>query len=154
MTTQAPPLEELLVRFPGAETFTFGDNEELCSQLLQLVRFGKKKATCGAARDFGPGKEAMPKVGRRDIALNWDGTPSLVIETTQVTFRRFCDVNANFALAEGEHETLEEWQSEHRAYFERNGGWEAEMQLVCERFRMVEDFELWRTSKRLTWPKS
>lgn len=82
----------------------------------------------------------MPVVGRRDIALDWDGAPALVIETTEVTIRRFCDVDADFALAEGENETLEGWQADHRRFFERNGGWDAEMDLVCERFRLVADF--------------
>ena len=139
-------LEEAKAQFPEAETFTFGDNKELCDWLLKLVREGKKKATCGALRDFGKGrridgKEALPVVGRRDIALNWNGTPALVIETIEVSVRRFCDVDADFALAEGEDETLSGWQVEHRAYFERNGGWTAEMDLVCERFELVRDFD-------------
>lgn len=149
-----PTLEELKQTYPGATTFTFGDNEALCNRLLELVRSGKKKATCGAARDFGEGGEVLPKVGRRDIALNWDGTPALVVETTQVNFRPFNYVNEDFAFAEGEHETLEEWQAEHKAYFERNGGWEPDMRLVCERFRMVENVEIWRTSSLSTWLKN
>ena len=36
-------LDEAKRRYPGAETFTFGDNEELCDWLLQLVREGKKQ---------------------------------------------------------------------------------------------------------------
>jgi uncharacterized protein YhfF len=132
-------LEEALLRYPGAETFQFGDNRGLCDALLTLVRAGKKTATCGAQRDFEAECEAMPVVGRRDIALDWDGAPALVIETTEVTERRFCDVDADFALAEGENETLEGWQAGHRRFFERNGGWSQEMMLVCERFRLVED---------------
>lgn len=139
-------LEEAESQFPGAETFTFGDTKELCDWLLKLVRDGKKTATCGALRDFGKGrkidgKEALPVVGRRDIALNWNGTPALAIETVEVSVRRFCDVDADFALAEGEDESLSGWQAGHRAYFERNGGWSAEMELVCERFEVVSDFE-------------
>jgi uncharacterized protein YhfF len=131
-------VEQVTARYPGAETLTFGDSEALCDDLLSRVRAGAKTATCGALRDFEAG-EVMPVAGRRDIALNWDGTPALVIETTEVTLRRFCDVNAEFALAEGEDDTLDGWQEGHRRYFERNGGRSAEMQLVCERFRLVED---------------
>lgn len=82
----------------------------------------------------------MPEVGRRDTALNWDGTPALVIETLEVTQRRFCDVEEDFALAEGENDDLEGWRRDHRAYFARNGGFDGEMMLVCERFRLVEDY--------------
>jgi uncharacterized protein YhfF len=126
-------------RYPGAATFTFGDSRALCDELLALVRSGAKRATCGALRDFADGAEPMPVVGRRDIALDWDGAPALVIETVEVTIRRFRDVGAEFALAEGEDKTLEGWQAGHRAYFERNGGWSPDMQLVCERFRLIED---------------
>ncbi|SPH17318.1 hypothetical protein DEA8626_00836 [Defluviimonas aquaemixtae] len=135
----AATLDDLKARYPGAETFTFGDGRALCDELLALVRAGRKTATCGALRDFQEGVEAMPKVGRRDIALDWDGNPALVIETVEVTIRRFSDVDTGFALAEGENETLEGWQEDHRLYFERNGGWSPEMELVCERFRFIED---------------
>ncbi|MGC3936596.1 ASCH domain-containing protein [Roseobacter sp. EG26] len=133
-------LEEVQRRYPEAVTFTFGDNAALCADLLGLVRSGAKRATCGALRDFGTGGEALPVAGRHDIALNWDGSPALVIRTVEVTQRRFCEVDEDFALAEGENETLAGWQAGHRAYFERNGGWGENMMLVCERFELVEDF--------------
>ena len=126
-------------RYPGAVTFTFGDSRALCDDLLARVRLGAKTATCGALRDFTGGGEMLPERGRRDIALDWRGNPALVIETVEVRIRRFCDVTEEFVLAEGEDETLAGWQSGHRAYFERNGGWTADMDLVCERFRLIED---------------
>ncbi|WP_010137422.1 ASCH domain-containing protein [Oceanicola sp. S124] len=120
-------------------TFTFGDSEALCTELLDLVRSGAKTATCGALRDFGEGGEALPQVGRRDIALSWDGTPALEIETLEVFTCRFDEVNEDFALAEGEDDSLAAWQAGHRAYFNRNGGWSPDLMLVCERFRMTRD---------------
>ncbi|OJJ09935.1 ASCH domain-containing protein [Alphaproteobacteria bacterium AO1-B] len=134
-------LEELKKKHPGAETFKFGDGPELSSLLIGLVRAGKKTATCGALRDFADGGEAMPEVGRMDIVLNWDGSPALVVETLELTQSRFCDVLADFALAEGENDTLEGWQKDHQSYFERNGGFDPEMMLVCERFKVVEDLK-------------
>ena len=119
-------------------TFTFGDGPDLCARLLDLVRQGHKTATCGALSDYTHGGETMPQVGRQDIALNWDGTPALLIETTEVTTRRFCDVDESFALAEGENDSLDGWAADHRAYFERNGGWQPDMLLVCERFRLIK----------------
>lgn len=44
-------------------------------------------------------------------------------------------------LFEGENTTLSDWHSDHKDYFERNGGFDADMKVLCERFRMVEDFE-------------
>ncbi len=137
--------EELHARYADSVTFTFGDNEELCDQLLRLIRSGKKTATCGALREFGPEGDAMPVVGRRDVALNWDGTPAVVLETLEVSEIRFCDVDERFALAEGENDDLEGWRRDHQEYFERNGGFDKEMRLVCERFRLVHDYLLQET---------
>ncbi len=133
--------EDSQVGRTGLVTFTFGDNEELCNELLRLVRSGQKTATCEALREFGPDGEEIPVVGRRDVALNWDGTPALLIETLEVTQMRFCDVDECFALAEGENDDLEGWRRDHQEYFERNGGFDKEMTLVCERFRLVHDYE-------------
>lgn len=132
-------LDQLRARYPGAETFTFGDGSDLSGRLLALIRQGRKTATCGALRDFGPDGEVRPVTGRRDIALEWDGRPALVIETVAVFEARFCDVNEDFALAEGENDDLAGWRADHRAFFSRNGGWEPKMMLLCERFRLVED---------------
>ncbi len=80
----------------------------------------------------------MPVAGRRDIALNWDGSPALVIEITEVSRRRFDDVDEAFALAEGEDDDLAGWRHGHGQYFARHGGFSPDMMLVCERFRLVE----------------
>ncbi|MEM7051329.1 MAG: ASCH domain-containing protein [Acidobacteriota bacterium] len=132
-------LNAVLRRYPNATTFTFGDSRELCDGLIELVRQGKKTATCDALQSFESEAEAMPVVGRRDIALDWDGRPALVLETESVDRVRFCDVEVDFALAEGEDEDLAGWQRNHQAYFERSGGFDPKMILVCERFRLVED---------------
>lgn len=132
-------LHDLKKRYPGSTTFKFGDSPELCGELVALVRSGKKVATCTALREIEGEGEAMPVIGRRDIALNWDETPALVIETESVAIKRYCDVGEGFALAEGENDSLAGWREDHRDYFERNGGFDPEMMLVCERFRLIED---------------
>ena len=131
--------EQIQARTADSSTVTFGDNEELCNDLLRLIRIDRKTATCTALREFGPEGDAMPVVGRQDIALNWDGTPALILEILEVTQMRFCDVDESFALAEGENDDLEGWRHGHQAYFERNGGFDHEMLLVCERFKLVHD---------------
>ncbi len=132
--------EELNVSRASLVTFKFGDNEELCNWLLQLVRSGQKTTTCEALRVFGSDGIPMAVVGRRDTALNWDNTPALIIETLEVNQMRFCDVDECFALAEGENNSLEGWRHDHQQYFERNGGFDSEMMLVCERFKLVHDY--------------
>jgi uncharacterized protein YhfF len=79
----------------------------------------------------------MPVVGRRDVVLDGLGQPAAVIETVELTVRRFDEVDAAFAEQEGEG-PLEEWRKGHEAYFRRNGGFSLDMELLCERFRVVE----------------
>lgn len=125
--------------YADAVRFSFGDTPELADQLLSLVLEGKKTATCGALRDVVEGGDALPQVGRQDIVLDGRGRPAAVIETTDVQIRRFLDVDAAFAFDEGEGDrSLESWRLEHERYFRRNGGFTPEMELVCERFRLVE----------------
>ena len=126
-------------RYAGAVSFAFGDSPAMADDLLALVIAGTKTATCGAARDFGPGKADLPVAGRRDIVLDGRGVPAAVIETLEVTRCRFDQIDERFAHDEGEgFRTLAYWRDGHRAYFERNGGWSEDMELVCERFRLVE----------------
>ena len=140
MTGAEAELRAVLGRYPGAETFRFGDGPELNRRLLDLVRQGRKTATCGALGDYdGPGGAARPIPGRHDVALDWDGRPSLVIQTTEVFVCRFDEVTWDFAKDEGENDDLEGWRRDHRTYFERTGAFAEDMALLCERFRLVED---------------
>ena len=135
-------IEEILEKYPSAAIFDFGDSKQLSDELLALVRCGKKTATCSALREYIEEGEILPEVGRRDIAVHYeDRKPALVIETTEVTQKRFCDVDESFALAEGENDNLPGWRRDHQAYFERNGGFHEEMILICERFKLIEDFQ-------------
>jgi uncharacterized protein YhfF len=132
MTSAAGP-------YADAVTFAFGDSPAMADELLALVAAGTKTATCGALRDFEQGGEPMPVVGRRDVVLDGRGRRAAVIETIEVTIRRFDEVDAAFAHDEGEGDrTLACWRAGHRAYFERNGGFAPDMELVCERFGLVE----------------
>ncbi len=136
----AQTLQQIIDANPEAETFRFGDNAKLCAEILTLVRSGKKTATCEAAWAYGKDGDAWPEAGRRDVALNWDGTPALMIETVEVTTRRFSDMDAEFVAAQGEFNDLEHWRAGYEAYFRRTGEFSTDMKLMCERFKMVEDF--------------
>jgi len=133
-------LEQLERRYPNAQQCVFGDNAELCRQLTDLVRSGAKRATCEALRTFIEKDLPLPVVDGYVIARNWDGTPAFVIQTTEVRITVFENVDEEFALEEGENADLEGWRTSHRTYFERNGGFDPDMEVVCERFRLIEDF--------------
>ncbi|MEZ2132624.1 MULTISPECIES: ASCH domain-containing protein [unclassified Sinorhizobium] len=129
-------------RYRNAVTFSFGDTPELKDELLALMLDGRKTATCGALRDFGSDGEPLPVLGRRDVVLDSNGRPAAVVETVEVTVCRFDEVDADFAEAEGEGDrSLAAWREAHEVYFARNGGLSPDMELVCERFRLVEVLE-------------
>lgn len=124
---------------PSPVTFSFGDSPEMADELLALVLAGTKTATCAALRDFPEGSPQRPAVGRRDMVLDGKGRRAAVIETVEVTVCRFDEVDETFAHDEGEGaRTLEDWRDGHRHYFERNDGFSTDMELICERFRLVE----------------
>ena len=132
-------LEEALARYPGAQTFRFGDSPALTEELLALVRSGRKRATCSALAEIEAGA-AAPQIGRCDIALDGAGHPALVIETLRLVETRFCDLPEELALMEGEDDSLESWRAQHRRYYERAGIFAPDMPLIWEEFRVIEDF--------------
>jgi uncharacterized protein YhfF len=61
-----------------------------------------------------------------------------VIETVELTQRRFPDVDAAFAHDEGEGDrSLAYWRRAHERYFRRRGQFAPDMLLWCERFRLL-----------------
>ena len=114
--------------------FAFGDGPALADELVDLVIAGRKTATC-----MTPDDPNRPQVGQRWVVLDGRGEPACVIETTELTERRFEEVDEAFARDEGEGDrTLETWRRNHRIYFGRLGKYEDGMTLLCERFRLVE----------------
>lgn len=133
-------LQDLVDQYPEAETFRFGDTAALSAQILDLVRAGKKTATCEAMRVYGHHGDEHPEVGRRDIALEWDGAPAVLLETIEVSSRRFCDMDEAFVAAQGEFRDLAHWCAVYSAYFKDTGGFDENMEIMCERFRVVTDY--------------
>ena len=132
MTLSAVPEQ-----YRNLRSFAFGDGPALADELLELVMQGTKTATCST--------EDEPNIsapGERWIVLDGRGDPHCVIETTEVTFRRYDEVDAAFAFEEGEGDrSLSYWREAHRRYFGRLGKFREDMMLMCERFRLVEVFE-------------
>jgi uncharacterized protein YhfF len=120
------------------ESFSFGDTPELADELLELVLIGKKTATCWAAHEGDKGVA----VGKRWIIKDSKGRASAVIETVELTRRRFGEMDAAFAHDEGEGDrTLADWRRMHTGYFSRRGEFSPDMELYCERFRLIEALE-------------
>lgn len=121
----------------------FGDTVELADQLSALILNGIKTATCSGVWEWEAEGLDLPRVGFRQIVLDGHGRPVCIIETTEVFFSTFDEVDAAFASDEGEDDrSLESWRTGHWRYFERalpSIGHEPahDMPLVCERFRVI-----------------
>lgn len=50
--------------------------------------------------------------------MNSDASLALVIDTTEIKIRKFYEVDEDFALAEGENDTSDDWRANHLAFFE------------------------------------
>jgi len=134
-TTAWPPSPGRGSSSADLESFTFGDGPKLADELLGLVIAGRKTATCWSVAS-GPSGVV---VGRRMVAKDGAGRPRAVIETVELTQRRFNEVDEAFARDEGEDDrTLGSWRRGHQAYFTREGTFAPDMLLWCERFRLVE----------------
>jgi uncharacterized protein YhfF len=124
-------------QYRNLRSFAFGDGPALADDLLELVLNGVKTATCSTEDE-----PNTSTAGERWIVLDGRGAPRCVIETLEVTYRRFGDVDAAFAYEEGEGDrSLAYWRDAHCRYFGRQGKFSEDMTLMCERFRLVEIFE-------------
>ena len=135
-------LEEVRARYPGAETFRFADgvDREIGDYLLRLVRAGKKTGTCQAKSIYDSGEQAWPEVGRRDIALEWDGSPAVEMETLEVLIMRFDEMTEALVTPQAEFRDRADWYEQYSAYFGARGGFSPDMMIMCERFRLIHDF--------------
>ena len=124
-------------QYQGLRSFAFGDGPALADELLDLVMRGVKTATCSTEDEP---NTSTP--GERWIVLDGRGEPRCIIETLEVSYRRYNEVDAAFAHEEGEGDrSLAYWREAHRGYFGRQGKFSEDMMLMCERFRLVEIFE-------------
>lgn len=122
--------------------FAFGDGPAMADELGALVAAGTKTATSSLAAEY-ERVDDRPQVGGRDVVLDGAGDPICVIETTEVTSRRFDEVDAAFAYDEGEDDrSLAAWREAHERFFGRRCEllgltFDPGLEVVCERFRAV-----------------
>lgn len=116
------------------KSFSFGDSPALADKLAALVVAGIKTATCCPVSGG-----IDTEVGQQWVVRDGSGRPVAVIETTELTQRRFDEVDAQFAYDEGEGDrSLQYWRDAHRRYFMRRGEFAEDMLLYCERFKLIE----------------
>ena len=116
------------------------ENANICSELILR---GDKTASCSMKYWYESGLEPMPKVGTLQVVTDWHGTPTSIIQTTEVSECKYTDVTAEFAASEGEGDkSLEWWREAHWDFFsaecEEQGLQPSKnMVLVLEKFKVV-----------------
>lgn len=121
----------------------FGDHPQLADELGALIVNGIKTGTCSALWEWEAEGNPIPEVGLISIVLNGVGEPICIIETTEVTQRRFNEVDEDFAYSEGEGDrTLQYWREAHTRFFSRvlaklGRNFSEDMPLICERFKVI-----------------
>lgn len=121
----------------------WGDGPEMADELGALIAAGTKTATCSALWEWEAEGESPPETGAVTIVLDGSGSPLCIVETVEVTVRKYNEVAADFAREEGEGDlSLEYWREAHRRFFSRtlpevNREFSEDMPLVCERFRVI-----------------
>ncbi|WP_205952980.1 ASCH domain-containing protein [Pantoea stewartii] len=131
-------VEQIKAKYPGALSWSFGDSPELANELATLVLTGKKIATCSSLQGWYD-DDVRPLPGGYNIILDGEKKPLCVVRTTGLFLTRFDRVTPEMAMMEGEgDQSLEYWQREHQRFFQRNGGFSPEMELIFETFQLVE----------------
>jgi uncharacterized protein YhfF len=126
----------------------WGDGPAMADELGALIVQGTKTATCSALWEWEAEGNPIPEVGYLTIALDGGREPLCIVETLEISIRKYNEVEADFAHDEGEGDlSLDYWREAHRNYFSRvlhKAGKEfsEEMSLVCERFRVIYEHPL------------
>jgi len=121
----------------------WGDSPKMADELGTLIAQGTKTGTCSALWEWETEGNPIPEVGLVTVVLDGKGEPLCIIETTEVSIRKYNEVEADFARAEGEGNlSLEYWRAAHKNFFSRTlpkigKEFSEEMPLVCERFKLI-----------------
>lgn len=125
------------------QVWFFGNSSEMARELAELVLSGKKKATASlvAVNEITP--EIAPVDAGYSVVTDFEGNPRGVIQTTEIRYLPFDEVDAQFASDEGEgDQTLEYWRDVHWRYFKKeaaelNVEFNEKSLICCERFELL-----------------
>lgn len=124
-------------------SWSFGDNEALANELVELVLKGEKTATTSLHYLYELETEVLPKEEQLAIITDFSGNAKCIIETKHVNVLPFSKVKAEFAFKEGEGDkSLEYWKKGHIDFFNRglkdfNKEFSEDMLVVCEEFEVI-----------------
>ncbi len=132
-----------LAGLSGYDVVSFADSPETATELAELVVVGRKRATAGLLRQFGPEGEPLPVIGGFVVLVDGRAQPRAIWRTKELRLGPLVSVDDAFAWDEGEGDRSRAyWLEEHRAFFRRlakQGGFDFydEIETVFERFTVV-----------------
>lgn len=121
----------------------WGDSPAMADELGALIAQGTKTATCSALWEWEAEGNPIPQPGLITVVLDGHEEPLCIVETVDVSVRKYNEVDADFAREEGEGDlSLNYWREAHRKFFSRvlpkfGKEFSEQMPLVCERFRVI-----------------
>ena len=130
--------EKILQKYPHASFCTFGDSAALADHLATLIATGVKTASCGSLAGCIE-DNIFPMIGEYKIVENSRDEPVCVIRVIGLHLLRFSDVTAELARKEGEGDlSLEYWRNEHRRFFQVEGSYSPEMDVIFEEYALID----------------
>jgi uncharacterized protein YhfF len=98
----------------------YGDSAALSTELLDLIKSGRKRAGTGLLWAYEHDREPIAATGDIEIVVDHRGQPALVTRITRSEIVAFNEVSAEYAAIEGEGDgSLEYWRKGHWNYFSR-----------------------------------
>ena len=126
------------------EVWSFGYGNYQANDLLSLVRQNIKSGTSSALELYEE-NEKIPEENDISIITYGDGFPGCIIETVEIIFKKFDEINEFEASLEGEGDfSLKMWRKVHQKYFtkeylERGKEFHNKIPVIYERFEIVYD---------------
>jgi uncharacterized protein YhfF len=121
------------------ETWRFGNTDKEADDLFHLVYDGKKTAISSIYSGTD-----IPKVGERSYITNSKGNSKVLIEITDVSIKRFSEIDKDHAQKEGEGDlSLTYWKETHKKFFteqlaKKGKKFAEDIQILCEEFKVIE----------------
>lgn len=130
---------ELPEIYRNCDRFSLGDNPSMANSGLRNVISKKQIATSGSFELLNKDDSCKPFEGKVEIVLDGADQPGCAIQFSKVDTVLFNQVDEQFAKDEA-CKNLDEWNSIHKAYFERKGCFAPDMKLYRLYFNVIEVF--------------
>jgi uncharacterized protein YhfF len=143
--------ERFLINLPADSSYRgrawspekWGDSPEASDTLGALIAAGEKTASCTTYWAWAADRFRFPALGLLTMVLDGADNPLCIIETYELSLRKFKEVDAAFAAAEADGDrSLLHWRKSRWLWFTEQlktlgHTMTEDMVLVCERYRRI-----------------